>query len=148
MEIVDTIVREARVDDASALSVLCSQLGYAVTLDQLNERLPCVLEQTDTAVLVAVDPENRVLGWMQLKETSSLVDGIGAEIIGLVIDERHRRKGIGRQLVSSAREWASGRGHSKLRVRSNAARQGAHDFYPNLGFYLKKTQRCYALELG
>ncbi len=147
MQVIDTTIREAQLEDVPALATLCAQLGYSVTLEELQERLPGFLGREDAWVAVATDSRNRVLGWMQLGETSSLVDGVGAQIMGLVVDERFRRGGVGRRLVAAAREWAKGRGHAQLSVRSNAARKGAHDFYPSLGFRLKKTQHCYVTDI-
>lgn len=144
---IDIRLREATLEDAPSLATLCAQLGYAVILTEIVERMPQFIAAEDSWIAVAVDG-NRVLGWMQTQESRSLVDGWSAQIIGLVVDERFRREGIGRALVEGACAWARERGYAEISVRSNAARKGAHDFYPSLGFKLKKTQRCYRKPLG
>lgn len=137
-------VREAVLEDAPVIATLCAQLGYSVTLPEIQERLLRYIEGDNVLIAVAVDLENRVLGWMQVAESDSLVDGVGVQIQGLVVDQRFRREGIGRILVQEACDWAKSRGYRKIGVRSNAVRKEAHDFYPRLGFSLKKTQRVYA----
>ena len=69
-------------------------------------------------------------------------------IVGLVVGERHRRHGVGRALVKAVTEWTRKLGHTTIRVRSNAARVEAHDFYPALGFERTKTQHAYRFVLG
>lgn len=136
-------VRPALLGDAPALASLSAQLGYTVTLREIQERLPRYAECDHVLIAVAVDCANRVLGWIQVAESDSLVDGAGIHIQGLVVDQRFRREGIGRQLVEGACNWAKSRGHDQISVRSNAKRKGAHDFYPSLGFERVKTQRVY-----
>jgi GNAT superfamily N-acetyltransferase len=50
------------------------------------------------------------------------------------VDENHRGKGIGKQLVKVAIEGAKKRGCYKLIATSRYARDTVHQFYKNLGF--------------
>lgn len=148
MATLEISVREAQPEDAPLLAALCAQLGYRASLGDIRQKLPEILGRDDTWLAVAMGEGQRVVGWMQVCEQLSLVDGGSAHLAGLVVDERFRRAGIGKMLVDAAMGWAAERGCERLRVRSNAARKEAHDFYPSLGFKLQKTQRCYVKELG
>ncbi len=61
-----------------------------------------------------------------------------AEITGLVVSELARRKGLAKRLVQAAMDWANARSMKCLVVRSNILRDASHQFYPSVGFKLKK----------
>lgn len=52
----------------------------------------------------------------------------------MVVDERSRRRGIGRALVAAVEEHASATGCRLVRLESRAARRDAHAFYRALGY--------------
>ena len=63
--------------------------------------------------------------------------------MGLVVDSTARRRGVGRELVDVAENWALAHGLSSLTVRSNSARALSHPFYESLGYSRSKTQHVY-----
>ena len=69
------------------------------------------------------------------------------EIGGLIVDERWRRRGIGRQLVHAVQGWAVERGAVELSVRCREERTESHTFYESLSFRYTKTQRVYRKRL-
>jgi GNAT superfamily N-acetyltransferase len=94
------------------------------------------------------EPDNgKLCGWLQAHASHVIESGFRVEIVGLVVADDARRKGIGRQLVARAEQWATGIGAKTSNVRSNVLRQEAHLFYPSLGYHLKKTQAAYRKEL-
>lgn len=140
-------IREAVPGDESAIAGLSAQLGYKADPAQFGERIASFAGLDSHMVYVAVSRDGRVVGWIETQESDSLVSGLSASITGLVVDASCRRAGVGRKLVQQAADWAVRRGFDSIGVRSNAAREGAHDFYPSLGFTLVKTQHNYRLEL-
>jgi GNAT superfamily N-acetyltransferase len=84
-----------------------------------------------------------LLGWIGVERRSTLETGEKAEIVGLVIDARARRTGVGRALAEAAEDWARRQGFDALMVRSNAARIESHPFYLKHGYQLRKTQQVY-----
>jgi Zn-dependent peptidase ImmA (M78 family) len=56
-------------------------------------------------VLVAV-LEEKVAGWLHAHASEALESGFRAEIVGLVVSEGYRRRGVGRVLVQHAEQWA------------------------------------------
>jgi GNAT superfamily N-acetyltransferase len=64
----------------------------------------------------------------------------------LVVDERHRSRGVGRTLVAAAEEWARARGAKRFVVTTALRRADAHAFYEKLEF--KHTGRRYGKDFS
>jgi GNAT superfamily N-acetyltransferase len=141
------VIREMRPDDAAAVADLATQLGYASTATQLVERIPQVIGREGAAALVAED-RGTVVGWTHVEVRRTLVGDREAQIMGLVVDERCRGRGIGAALMAEAERWAREHGADKLRVSSRATREGAHRFYLRRGYTLAKTSHWFEKELA
>jgi GNAT superfamily N-acetyltransferase len=135
------------VDDAAALATLSAQLGYSASADALADRLGRVLPRADQVVLVGCGHANAILGWIHGAEQDLLEAERRCEILGLVVDQTQRRRGIGRRLVSALEQWASSRGLLEISVRSNVVRPESHQFYDDLGYQRVKTQHVYRKRL-
>jgi GNAT superfamily N-acetyltransferase len=118
-------VRVARLEDAEPLARLCGQLGYPVAIEALSQCLEAVGESGDQAVFVASLPDGQVIGWVQACARRLLLAGRLAEIEGLVVDQQHRRRGVGQRLMAQAEDWARSQGCEAVQVRSNVLRQEA-----------------------
>lgn len=71
-----------------------------------------------------------------------LAEGKSGEIVSLVVSEGHRGMGIGKALVKTAESWLSSR-CDNIRVRANAIRRDAHEFYRSLGYQEIKSQKVF-----
>jgi len=109
-------------------------------------RIATLTEHSDHHLTVAV-VNDEIAGWIQVHRYQSLESGLRAEIIGLVVSARFRRKGIGRLLIDDAINWSRLQSVEALVVRSNVARHESHQFYPSVGFELTKTQGVYRMKL-
>ena len=89
----------------------------------------------DHAVYVATG-DDRVVGTFALLIMDNLahLGAPSAVVEDVVVDERHRGRGIGRALMTFAIDHARARGCYKLALSSNTARPAAHAFYRALGF--------------
>lgn len=132
-------IREATPDDAAALASLSIQLGYPSTAEDMVERLAALRGRPGNEVLVAEDGSG-VVGWLHVTSMYFLESPSFAEVLGLIVDEAHRGRGIGKRLLDGAARWAADHGFDKLRVRSNVIREDAHRFYEREGFRRTKTQ--------
>ena len=132
-------IRQAIASDAAALAALSTQLGYPSTAEEIAGRLDVLGGRPGNGVLVAEDGSG-VVGWLHVSGMYLLESPSFAEVLGLVVDEAHRGKGIGKQLLDDAARWAADRGFDRLRVRSNVIREDAHRFYEREGFRRTKTQ--------
>jgi GNAT superfamily N-acetyltransferase len=141
------VVRPARPDDAGVLADLATQLGYPSSPSELAERLPHVLEAADAAVLVATDADDRPIGWLHVELKRSLVAPLAAQVMGLVVDEGARGRGVGAELLRRAEQWAAARGCHALLVATRVTREDAHRFYRREGYRLLKTSHVFEKEL-
>lgn len=133
-------IRTARFEDAPVIAVLATQLGYPTDTEQAETRLREVLNRSGGAVLVAEGEEGTAIGWTHVIGAWRVENDPFAEIVAMVVDERHRGQRIGAALVEAAVEWAVRQGFTTVRVRSNVVRERTHAFYERLGFERTKTQ--------
>lgn len=140
-------VRPARVEDASAMTDLCGQLGYPATAGEVARRLGDLRGENAHAVFVAVDDRDAVAGWVEIYLRRLVVADMHAEIGGLIVDAPHRGKGAGRLLMEHAEVWAGSQGASKVYVRSNIVRRDAHAFYEKIGYECTKTSHLFTKQL-
>ena len=135
-------IREATLSDSPEIARLTAQLGYLADADVICGRLARIAGQRDQLVLVAI-LEERIVGWLQAHASDVLESGWRAEIVGLIVCESCRRRGVGRRLVQRAEQWAREIGAETVVVRSNTKRVESHNFYPALGYAASKTQAVY-----
>jgi len=139
-------VRQARPADAPRLAELSGALGYPVAPGIFGERLERLLARDDNTVLVATDGGD-VIGWLHGAEHELLETGRHCEILGLIVDARARRSGVGHRLIGAVEEWAASRGLDQIAVRSNIVRVESHPLYGGLGYARVKTQHAYRKQL-
>jgi GNAT superfamily N-acetyltransferase len=107
-----------------------------------------LVNAADQIVLVAVAPDDSVIGWIHGAEQLLLETGARCEILGLVVSSGHRRSGIGGQLLTAVESWAADRLLSEVSVRSNVRRESSHPFYETHGYQRVKTQHAYRKRIG
>jgi len=140
------VIREAVIADSEALAALSGQLGYPASADDIRKRLSKIIEHDENCAFTAV-MNGRVIGWIHAFLTFRLESPAFVEIAGLVVDENRKGAGAGRELVNAVIGWASNVNVASVRVRSNAKRQNAHDFYRHIGFDDIKDQKVFSREL-
>lgn len=136
------MIRSANFFDIKVLTKLCSQLGYEVNETDLRERLQYILEHKDNSVFVYEDEEKLILGWAHIFG-KHLLEGVYAELGGIVVDAQHRQQGIGKMLLRECESWALRHGYSEIRVRSGGTREKAHQFYNQVGYQNTKWQKVF-----
>jgi GNAT superfamily N-acetyltransferase len=128
------IIRRAVASDAAELARLTSQLGYPATEATIRSRLIRMIDSSNDCLVVAEVVSGRLAGWIHAFLSQLLESDCRVEIGGLLVDERWRRNGIGRQLVRAVDDWAVERGAAELSVRCREERTESHKFYENLLF--------------
>ena len=136
-------VRAAWPEDVERLARLCGHLGYPTASDVLRQRLEAIEENGDHAIYVASTPDGQVIGWVQVCARPLLLADHLADIEVLVVDQQHRRRGVGQRLMTHAEDWARSQGCEGMRVRTNVLRPEANAFYPALGYENYMTSRVY-----
>jgi GNAT superfamily N-acetyltransferase len=136
-------IRPARGEDLSQLSRLLAQLAteethagaYEIDEPTAAETLRAIERQTGHTLLVALDGAV-VIGTLDLIVVPNLTHGSmpWAMVENMVVDERHRRRGIGRALLKEAVSRAREAGCYKVQLLSRRERGEAHRFHEALGF--------------
>jgi GNAT superfamily N-acetyltransferase len=129
-------VRAARMEDAAALVPLFAQWGHAQPAPFVAERIAAWAAAPDSELLVAeAGDDGAVAGLVAVAAQLHLArPGRSARIIGLVVDERARRQGVGAALIAAAEELARRWGCDRLELTSSRWRDAAMGFYAALGF--------------
>lgn len=135
----DVKIREAIATDSPAIALLCQQLSYSVTIEQIRERLDAIQRSDRHALFVCDRANSGVIGWVHVYLSQLLLTEQFAEIGGLIVDRTTRRRGIGRQLMQKAEYWAREKRCSAVLLGSNIVREEAHQFYARLGYDRIKT---------
>lgn len=135
-------IRCAALSDAAEIARLTAQLGYAADAETIGGRLSRLAGRPDHLVVVAAG-EAGLAGWMHAHASDALESGFRVEIVGLVVAEDCRRRGVGRDLVRRVEQWAAEIGAEALVVRSNTKRIESRGFYLALGYSESKTQSVY-----
>lgn len=142
------LIRTATVDDVPAISELAAQLGYPTQPGEIVEWMEYLVWLEDHEVFVAEAPDAGVVGWVHVFASYRLIIDPGAELGGLVVRAGWQDQGIGRLLLEQAEKWARLHGFTRMRVSSNALRQGVPGFYEHLGYERIKIQNVFYKSLG
>ncbi len=90
-------------------------------------------------LLLAVEGEY-LYGYAHLRIAHDLIDTETAVVVSVIVREDRRREGIGSRLIAAAETWARQSGRSRLLLRTDVIRTGAHAFFVALGYEGSSTQ--------
>jgi ribosomal protein S18 acetylase RimI-like enzyme len=143
---VELTIRDARPSDAQALAILIGQLGYPTSAEAIVGRLERLLPSgTDRVVVAELGAE--IVGLACLHTSFSVAyDEPAAKLSAIVVDELHRRRGIGEALVQEMEREAKRQGCGLIFLTTAAHRDDAHAFYERIGF--EETGRRFAKSLA
>jgi GNAT superfamily N-acetyltransferase len=143
-----TTIREMRDDDAMAVSLLTTQLGYSRKADEIAAWIARLRrEDGEQIAFVACVGEN-VVGWIEVSIERRLQSEPFGMIGGLVVSDGVRSRGVGRLLCRRAEEWVREQGLDTVRVTSRSSREDAHRFYLRDGYREVKTSLVFERQLG
>jgi ribosomal protein S18 acetylase RimI-like enzyme len=138
-------IRDARLEDAPALARLVDQLGYPTTAEAVERRLQRLGASPADRVFVA-EVDGEVVGAASVHLSLTLeYDEPAAKLSAIVVDERHRRCGIGEALARAVEKEAQARGCCLVFLTTAERRADAHAFYRRLGY--EETGRRFAKPL-
>jgi len=133
------VIRQARAADIGALMRLAGELGYPADEAGMRQRFASVAADENQQVFVAEESSGAVVGWVHVNFGRWLVVDPRGEVMGLIVSDARRGRGIGRRLMQAAEAWTRQQGGALLTLRSNSVRKEAHAFYERLGYGVTKT---------
>ena len=150
------IVRRAEPADAAALVALANEVSaepeaWLISTGwrgMAEERrfIRAVRRHPDAAVLVA-ELDGELVGRLSLSRDAHPASGHVADL-GLMVDGRHRRQGIGRALMVAAAQWATENGVTKLELHVFPWNQPAIALYESLGYQREGYRKNHYLRDG
>jgi GNAT superfamily N-acetyltransferase len=135
-------VRKALKTDVVDVYELTGELGYVVDKKSFNTSFDSLIDNQGHAVFVAED-SGRVVAYIHVLLKELLITMDTVEIGELIVHEKYQRKGIGRQLVAMAENWATENGYKNVVVGSSNKRTVSHLFYQKIGICYWKEQKLY-----
>jgi ribosomal protein S18 acetylase RimI-like enzyme len=134
-------IRQATIEDSAVIAQLMTQLmeasGYEdrqVSPEQIEESLQKKADSDASQVLLAED-KGQVLGLLSLSFRHTLFHPAPAALIDeLVVEQGHRGRGIGQQLMAEAIERCRAAGCCEIEVSTERSNEAAQEFYRQHGF--------------
>jgi len=120
-------IRSAELSDLDQLAAMCEALWAKSSAEEHAQELKLILAgkaalTMPIAIFVAVATSGRLAGFVEV-DLRSHADGCNPSqpvgyIEGWYVAEDHRRRGIGKKLLTAAEEWA--RGYKCMEIASDA----------------------------
>ena len=134
-------IRQATIEDSAVVAHLMTQLmevgGYGdlqVSPEQTEESLRKMADSGAYQVLLAED-EGQVVGLLSLSFRHTLFHRAPSALIdALVVEQGHRGRGIGQQLMAEAIERCRAAGCCEIEVSTERSNETAQEFYRQHGF--------------
>jgi GNAT superfamily N-acetyltransferase len=127
-------IRRVRIEDAAMVAKLLTQLGYPASVADGERRLERLLaSEADVQLAAVIDDEVVGLAGLQVGLAVEYDAPVG-KLSELVVEERHRSRGVGRALIAAVEQEARRRGCCLLYLTTAIRRQDAHAFYESVGF--------------
>jgi GNAT superfamily N-acetyltransferase len=140
-----SIIQPATLHDIDALGGLLQQL-FAIEADfhfdasKTGHALQRLIEDDRACVLVARD-DDKVIGMVTAQLVISTAEGAySAWVEDVVIDSRHRGKGLGKQLLNALEAWAKEQGATRLQLLADMQNEPALAFYRHNGWQQLQLQ--------
>ena len=129
---IDYIVRAARPEDADAVLELAKRFATSFTIAEQSFRVNFVeLLSNASACIWVAELQGVIVGYiLGFEHLTFFANGPVAWVEELMVDESHRRRGIGNALMEAVSTWSISRG---CRMIALATRRAA-DFYTALGY--------------
>ena len=116
---------------------LLKSVKVDISLEEAQNRVDKL--PSEDRLLIAVEGEY-LYGYAHLHVARDLIDTETAVVVSVIVREDRRREGIGSRLIAAAETWARQSGRSRLLLRTDVVRTGAHAFFVTLGNEGSSTQ--------
>lgn len=140
-------VRNANHEDFDTVYPLFRQLWPTkeINYDELKKVFDRGID-SETDELFCAMLEGEIIGFCAYAIMNNLwQEGYISYIYAMVVDEKHRGKGLGTQLIHEAINKSRQQGMKRIELDSGFQREKAHQFYEKLGFQKRAFLFSYIL---
>jgi GNAT superfamily N-acetyltransferase len=132
-ERVKTVVRLATADDIPACVQLVVAIGAGSATEWRETLLRTVRDGVDRVLFVAQVADGPVVGYGRVVRAQPPAFPDGWYLLGLVVDPRWRRRGIGAALTAARTRWVAERA-DRVYYFKHQANRASQDLHTALGF--------------
>ena len=148
------IIRTAKKQEIPEIIGLLYELGRPrpkedSDVDEFRKLVKKYLKDSDKLILVAVYNEIEIIGAVSIMFLPRLNQtNLEMYIPELIVQEKYRRKGIGKLLIHACINLAKKKKCHRIRLESGNNRKESHKFYESLGFeysaksFTKNLENC------
>ena len=134
-------IRQATIEDSAVIAQLMTQLietsgyeGLQISPEQIQENLRDMADNDAYEVLLAED-RGQIVGLLGLNFRHTLFHPAPSALIDeLVVEQGHRRRGVGQRLMAEAIERCRAAGCCEIEVSTEQSNEAAQKFYRQHGF--------------
>lgn len=130
-------IRKAKIEDSARIKEPIKQLGYDLTVEQVEKKVKAYLSQDMYEIFVA-EEKGIVLGCITTitYESFCFKNGCCMHIETLIIEQNVRGKGVGNKLIEAVEEYAQSHNcdYIELLTLNSRRKDGTHNFYEKLGY--------------
>lgn len=140
-------IRPMLISDLPEVLELCRQLGYDNELPALHVRY-LQLGRLPEHGLFVTEEKGEVVGFLHLRDSISFIRESNLEVVAIVVENRRRGKGYGKELLAFAQKKAKEKGYGTVFLSSRDSRTDSHRFYEAQGFSAVKKSFGFQKDLG
>ncbi len=131
----NTQIRRCMISDTHGIYELCKQeLGYDFSEEQVAQNVRRLIGSTENMLLVAVDSEDNVIGFIHANNHDPIYAPPMKDIVALAVSPEYRKHGLGSKLIEAVESWARATGAKGVRANSDVRQKNALSFYKSLGY--------------
>ncbi|MED5017408.1 GNAT family N-acetyltransferase [Paenibacillus chibensis] len=139
------VVREIRVADYPDIYLLNQAFNprYAVfSEEKVKKKIETILQHTEDIIFV-YEENSQVGGYIHGSPYELLFSEAMVNVLGFVVQENHRRRGVGSALIEKLEQWGRNNGFNGIKLLSHPSRTAAHRLYEQRGYRFTKDQKNY-----
>lgn len=136
------LIREMTQNDIGTICPLLHQLGYELSVDEIEQRVAAVMAMPGHRLTVGII-DDQLVSLLHIYMRPALEKPPEIIVQALVVDSNCRQQGIGKTMMESAEIWAKENGFSSVALTSNVSRNNAHAFYKALSYDIIATSHLF-----
>lgn len=144
------MIKQAGIDDIPIIKKFAASLWNIHSVDELTDEFEQLLKNKNAAVFLAYE-DKIYIGFAQCQLRHDYVEGTDSSPVGylegIFVEEKYRRKGYAKALLSSCEKWAKERGCTEFASDCELVNTDSYNFHRKMGFKEANRIICFAKTL-